>query len=440
MAFNLSVSEAAKRLGVSSSRVYQLIDLGSLDAERIGRSWVVSDKSVAARVSQPVPAGRPKEKQLWGTSYLLMNRQYPVLAFEYDQDHDAFLQITQIIDKDRCPLGIVSARGAKASLSALTFWWKHRAIPGTREGLAARLADLGIQHAYALPFKSLGLSLSDQYWVQPAGQNIAWEDVNYFHNDFDLQDETWLSGVGLSTPDNTSEGELPKKWVIEAGQRTLLKGGSTLNQEPFNEAVATTLYRRLLAPDEYVAYELRGSGQSARSACPCFISDTEEYIPAYYVQGVMRRPNHLSEYRHLIECCVRMGIEDAELSLSKMLVTDDILANHDRHLRNFGIIRNVETLQCRMAPLFDSGNSLWCNVSLGQLQSHPTHFPSKPFYEDCNRQLRLVDDYSWFSPDALEGFPQQLAQILGANPLLADRIPYLQEWAERRIARILVSL
>ena len=33
--------------------------------------------------------------------------------------------------------------------------------------------------------KSLGLSLSDQYWVKPESSNARWKDVNFFTNPFD---------------------------------------------------------------------------------------------------------------------------------------------------------------------------------------------------------------------------------------------------------------
>lgn len=54
------------------------------------------------------------------------------------------------------------------------------------------------------------------------------------------------------------------------------------------------------------------------------------------------------------------GLKNMETFLSKMLVCDYIPGNQDRHYQNFGVIRNVETLEyTRIAPIFDSGNSLW---------------------------------------------------------------------------------
>ncbi len=90
-----------------------------------------------------------------------------------------------------------------------------------------------------------------------------------------------------------------------------------------------------------------------------------------------------------------------------MIVYDDILRNFDRRYRNFGVIRNVETLECCM---------------------------------DANRQLRLVDDYPWFDPAALEGFVDEAVTILGENPALADRLDAVAEAVRWRIGRILAVL
>ncbi len=488
MAYIITVAETAKALGVTSSRVYQLIEQGTIAAERIGRTWLVDDVSVRERAEHPVSAGRPKAQQTSSqTTFSLMNRTHPVLEFHYDEEGGSFGEVVSIDDPRRAPLGIVSARGTKASTKALRYWWAHRAIPATRAGLDARLRELGIDDPSRLlgivsargtkastkalrywwahraipatragldarlrelgiddpsrlPFKSLGLSLSDQYWVRPKDSSIRWEDVNYFHNGFDLEGDSWLSGVGLRSPDNTSEGELPKRWVLEDGRRVLLKGAGPLGQEPYNEAAATSLFRRLLPTESYVPYEVRLGDAGPVSACRCFLRDDEEYIPAYYVRQIARQPNHHSDYRHMVECLTRLGVSDAEARLSQMIVCDDILGNFDRHYRNFGVVRNVETLECRMAPLFDSGSCLWCNAPTDALLRGSWKFSTKPFHEDANHQLRLVDDYSWFDPAVLEGFVDEVVAILGENPVLADRLGAVAEAVQWRIGRILAVL
>mgnify|MGYP003275770131 CR=1 FL=1 len=45
------------------------------------------------------------------------------------------------------------------------------------------------------------------------------------------------------------------------------------------------------------------------------------------------------------------GLKEVEESIAKMFVLDYIIANADRHLGNFGVIRNIETLEWeKIAP------------------------------------------------------------------------------------------
>lgn len=50
----------------------------------------------------------------------------------------------------------------------------------------------------------MGLSLSDQYWIRPAGMDtLRWEDLNFFHNDFDER-----LGKALFTGDSSRIGDV----------------------------------------------------------------------------------------------------------------------------------------------------------------------------------------------------------------------------------------
>ncbi|MEF9876317.1 MAG: excisionase family DNA-binding protein [Gordonibacter sp.] len=443
--FSLTVDEAAERLGVGRARIYQLIRCGGLSAEKVAKIWLVDDQSVEARRAAAPKVGRPIKSKSTKTTvktYTLMNRTHEVLTFCYDDTVRIFSDAGEIVDAQRAPFGLVSPRGRSVSAKALEYWWKHRSIPRTRKGLESKLAQLGLEAAAQIPFKSLGLSLSDQYWVRPQDCVVEWSDINYFENDFtELSDEgDWLADVGLDSPDNTSEGELPKKWICKGGKRVLLKGGTVLGQEPYNEVVATKLFERVLELDEYVPYRLRAGKGDPACQCECFVSSVEEYVPAYYVRQLMRQPNHRSDYQHYLDCCAELGVDEVDLALSKMIVCDDILGNTDRHWRNFGIVRNVETLECRIAPLFDTGTSLWCKATLGSFQAGDFSFATKPFYEDANRQLRLVNDYSWFDPDALDGFADEVAGVLAENPALVHRVDYVCSAVQGRIDRIVRRL
>lgn len=250
----------------------------------------------------------------------------------------------------------------------------------------------------------------------------------------------WMSEVGLDSPDNTSDGVLPKRWIRQRGKTALLKGSGPLGQEAYNEAVATALYKRLLTEGEFVSYDLVQTSNGMVSRCENFLTGAEEYVPAFAVRQLKRKPNHFNDYQHYVDCCATIGIDNAADMLDKMIVCDDLLANHDRHWRNFGIIRDVETLECRPAPLFDSGSSLWCDVSDEPLRAGKWRFSTKPFYDDSNRQFRLVNDLTWLDPTALDGFVEEAREILALNPALARRLDAICAGIQSRIDRLLRQL
>lgn len=434
--FNVTVTEAAERLGISRTRVHQLIKDGALIAEKAGNMWLIDDTSLEKRIADKPKAGRPKPAahRRLSDRFVLMNREHEILTFRFDSATGSFYDTDEIHDSSRAPFGVLSPRGKRVSKDALASWWAHRTIPKGRTGIEAKLSELGISQTFDLPFKSMGLSLSDQYWIKPEGTNVSWADINFFDNRFSTTKAgLWLSEVGLDSPDNTSDGMLSKTWICRGKRRLLLKGGTLLNQEPYNERVATCLGMRILEKSDYVPYSLEKWGATVVSSCPEFLTNTEEYIPALYIKNAFKKPEHKSDFRHFIECCERLGVHDAELALQKMIVCDDLVANTDRHWRNFGLIRDVEMLEYRMAPLFDSGTSLWCTLSTQNLNYSSFDFASKPFSDTPNDQLRLVSDFSWLNLDTLTGFAEEAVDILEENPLLEGRLDFIFEGIQRRV-------
>jgi len=221
MPYDISIREAAQRLGISDQAVHKRIRSKTIDAVKIGKHWFVSNESIEyALISMPKP-GRPRK----GASYILMNGPYPVMEFSYRADSLSFVP-REVIDAQRAPLGTVGRNG-RGSAEGMQAWWEHRSIPASRAGMDAKLEKLGLADPALIPFRNLGFSLSDQYWVCPAGESLSFEQLNYFQNNFESElDDTgeWLSAVGLSTPDNTSEGALPKKWTCRSAERLLVKG------------------------------------------------------------------------------------------------------------------------------------------------------------------------------------------------------------------------
>ena len=112
-------------------------------------------------------------------------------------------------------------------------------------------------------------------------------------------------------------------------------------------------------------------------------------------------------------------------ALAKMFVGDFILANRDRHYRNFGLIRNVETLEVtRLAPVFDTGSCLWSDVELLEVPGDFL-YQAKPFKARGMKpadQVRLFEGYlTWLNMDALTDFPEKAQTILSKNPNIPER-------------------
>lgn len=441
----MTTSQAAATLGISIRRVQGLINANELKAVKASGVWLIDEASVHDRLENSNKrGGRPRlGSGKCDASFTLMNRTHEVAEVVYNTKRKEFVSIGPDIDLPHAPIGLANNEG-RIPLSVFNGWWRARGIPHMRRGLASLLRDGGVSLPQELVQRNLGLSLSDQYWIRPKNSGLTWGHVNFFNNEFEQ--------VSLATakyaiegrkaqakPDNTSDGNLEKRWVCRDGIRMLLKSGTQYGQEPYNEVIASALHRRLLAPSEFVPYTLEGEGATALSCCANFLTDEEEFVPAVYVERYLKRDERANDYEHYLSCCEALDAGKTKEALDRMIVCDDIIANHDRHHRNFGIVRNVNTLECRPAPIFDSGSSLWCDTSTSQLAAGEHSFASKQFYESPAKQMLLVGDMGWFDAAALDGFIDEAAEILARNEALAKRLPYIENslrWRLERMQRI----
>ena len=178
------------------------------------------------------------------------------------------------------------------------------------------------------------------------------------------------------------------------------------------------MYERILDEDEFVPYWLIEEKGIAYSCCETMVSENEELVPAFYIDATKKLRGSESLYDHYINVCCELGIPDARTKVNKMLVCDYILGNYDRHYRNFGAIRNVLDLKWkRIAPIYDSGSSLWATTPT---QLIGTTYKSKPFKAKAEEQQHLVDDLSWLDKDKLCDFDKSVYEILDKNPFLDE--------------------
>ena len=147
-----------------------------------------------------------------------MHKRTPVAEIELD-DVTGFIQkIGSVYAPEHLPIGI-PVRNEIADRAAFNDWWRDRSIPASRSGVREALESLGMADTKMLLVRCYGLSLSDQYWICPAGTELRWEDINFFQNDFseDIGDVLFgerkkKDALNFSSPDSTSDGNLKKRW------------------------------------------------------------------------------------------------------------------------------------------------------------------------------------------------------------------------------------
>ena len=375
--------------------------------------------------------------------FTLMNKNKKVFDFIYDEEEHYIISFERnyFENEKYAPFGLI--KNDEIDKIEFNKWWKNRQIPASRKGLKEVLHNSNIydeDNFDLLDSKAYCLSLSDQYWVKNNNDNINVEDINFFDNEFseDIGKILFNGGkttlnLNLNTPDMTSNGNYEKRWKIINGERCLLKAGSKIyNQEPYNELIATKLYERLLNKDEYVEYSIVYDNDRAISKCKNFINKDTELVPAWKINDYFEFTNDENKYEHYIRCLNNIGIKDALTSVNKMIVCDYIIANKDRHFNNFGVIRNVNTLEfVGVAPIFDNGCSLWYDENdmyVGEF------FLTKPFLEYEKNQLNLVNNLEWLDIFKLNDFPNEVKEILSSNKLLSNkRIDKIVEQIKIRI-------
>ncbi len=350
--------------------------------------------------------------------YILMHKNIAVADVEIDEVLGVITSIDNLSAREHLPVGVVHQlrHEEKVDRYALNHWWAGRSIPASRMGVADALEALGVSSTKQLITKCLGLSLSDHYWFKPYGSSVAWEDVNFFDNAFsdDIGDVLFgindkNDGFDFISPDNTSDGNLQKRWKIIDGKRCLLKSGSSpYSQQPFNEVIATIIMNKLGI--EHVQYTVTWIDDKPYSVCEDFVTKDTELIGAWRVLQLRPKANHENEYLHYVSLCKELGV-DIVPALDRMIVLDYIIANEDRHFNNFGLLRDANTLEwVGAAPIFDSGTSLWYNKSASRFIS--SDIICKPFKKTHGEQLKLVSSFDWLDISKLNNIEDEILNVL----------------------------
>lgn len=369
--------------------------------------------------------------------YTLMHKKIPAAELEMDQVTGVIAKVRAVYRPEHLPLGGPADKGW------LNQWWGDRALPADRAGVREALAVLGAAGPRALALRGWGLSLSDHYWLRPQGCALTWEEVSFFRRPFSGDVGDALLGLprragalDLCSPDSSTDGFLPKRWVTLDGMPYLMKGGSPpYFQQPFNEVIASALQERLHIP--HVPYTLCWQGGQPYSLCPCLVTEDTELVTAWQVMQTGKKDNRTSLYQHFLNRCEALGVGNVTARLDEMLVLDYLIADEDRHFSNFALLRDPETLAWKgMAPLFDSGTALGY-ARTAQRMGVERDLVCKPFKGRHLQQLELVTSFDWIDFDALADSEELVYDVCSgaqaADLLGRDRIEAMAAGLRRRM-------
>lgn len=286
-------------------------------------------------------------------TYFLMYENQKVAVFSVE---NGIISKVQFSDSNLTylPVGI-------STTEQLQRWITNRCIPFTRQGLNRELVTIT---PFEYMLQNMGLSLTDHYWICNIENVCTWESINLYVNDFKARYSLNISDDRNIVPSATLQGDLKKKWIIESdGTRYLVKGNcNNICRQSISEVLATEIHKRQnkfrYTPYKFVRIKNDGT-EVIGCACPNFTNINTEFVPAIDIVRYLKVPNNMSLYEFYIEVCKRYDL-DLRSYLEYQIMTDFIITNTDRHLNNFGILRDSRTGKfLTYAPIFDSGNSMF---------------------------------------------------------------------------------
>jgi len=170
--------------------------------------------------------------------------------------------------------------------------------------------------------------------------------------------------------------------------------------------------------------------------CPNMTDTNIEFVEAIRVYYT-KEPSYFenNKFKHYCNCAIALGVNNIVMILEQMMLLDYLILNHDRHFKNFGILRDSQTLKIiGAAPVFDNGSSLFHEDRADAIK-----LPEKPkmrseCFDTLDNQLKLIKDWSWFNGLKLEGISAISKELLlSVDSVEKKRAEKIADVLEKRI-------
>lgn len=231
-------------------------------------------------------------------------------------------------------------------------WLSGRAIDThrTNSRLLKKALRLTNTEDAELVLKVNAATITDTYWFREDGSGQRYDDVRFKKN---LFDKLALSGDPDSfnqpyspTPELTNIGSFEKCWRLTDGRWWMVKRGNEL--ERFSELFICKLGKSLGFPMAEYAQE------NGYILSPDFTNGAEVNYEA--ADGIVGEDE---DYGRNFEVFWKLSPRLAEQYL-QIIYLDTLCFNMDRHTKNYGVLRDVESGQIlSMAPNFDNNIALF---------------------------------------------------------------------------------
>lgn len=140
------------------------------------------------------------------------------------------------------------------------------------------------------------------------------------------------------------------------------------------------------------------------------------------------------DYENYIKILEDNGIKNSRESIENMYIIDYLMLNDDRHLNNFGIIRDVNKLKwTNIAPIFDTGQSLY--ISSYNDDEIIINGQGKFFYniEHFDTIIKNVRNLKRIDISKLDGVVEEFDELL-------HKYKHITNMSEDRITKLCILL